>query len=89
MGFDSLMAVDLKLALEDRLGRALPPLPLGEGVSCTDLARRILAGLGSAPPEEPAGDEAMARLVAQHVGGAVPDAAFLARVIEDAERGVA
>lgn len=42
MGFDSLMAVDLKMAVEERVGANLPLMSLSEGVGLSDLARKLL-----------------------------------------------
>ncbi|MEL6338092.1 MAG: acyl carrier protein, partial [Pseudomonadota bacterium] len=41
IGFDSLMAVDLRLAAEGALGISLPLGGLGDGVSLSDLAREM------------------------------------------------
>lgn len=72
MGFDSLMAVDLKMAVEERVGANLPLMSLSEGVGLSDLARKLL--------DETRGDasdatnEVASELAAQHVReGAVED----------------
>jgi len=50
MGMDSLMAVELRLALESRLRVDLPLVSLAEGTSVSSIAGR-LAGAMSAPPQ--------------------------------------
>ncbi|MEM7268327.1 MAG: acyl carrier protein, partial [Pseudomonadota bacterium] len=42
MGFDSLMAVDLKMAVEEKIGANLPMMALSEGVSLAALSRKLL-----------------------------------------------
>ncbi|MEM7524367.1 MAG: beta-ketoacyl reductase [Pseudomonadota bacterium] len=71
MGFDSLMAVDLKMAVEDRVGASLPLMSLSDGVGLADLARKLVdeahAGADSSD------DNAISELVAQHVAGDIDD----------------
>ncbi|WP_340110450.1 SDR family NAD(P)-dependent oxidoreductase [Pikeienuella sp. HZG-20] len=67
MGFDSLMAVDLKMAVEERIGASLPLMSLSDGVALADLAKKLLdeaRGRG-------AGNEAAAMhaIASQHVAG--------------------
>ena len=57
---DSLMAVELRLALESRLGIDIPILSLSDGTTLTKIAARIVLALS----DESAGD--MAQTVAQH-----------------------
>lgn len=61
MGMDSLMAVELRLALESRLAIDLPLVSLAEGTSVASVARR----LGSALSPAPEGSEIIA-LAARH-----------------------
>ena len=73
MGFDSLMAVDLKMAVEERVGANLPLMSLSEGVGLSDLARKLLDETRSGEPRE-ASDGIIGELSAQHVTeGAIED----------------
>ena len=68
MGFDSLMAVDLRMAAEEKLGVDIPLMSLAGGASLMDIAARVYKRIGVAGPEADAdGDEDMAALVAKHV----------------------
>ncbi|GMG80803.1 hypothetical protein LNKW23_00150 [Paralimibaculum aggregatum] len=76
LGLDSLMSVDLKLAIEARLGASLPTLHLGEDTTIADLARQLLAGLragetgadsATRPGDGAPADATMERLIRQHV----------------------
>lgn len=71
MGFDSLMAVDLKMAVEERVGASLPLMSLSDGVGLADLGRKLLDEARGA-----AGEEAvvMREVVSQHVGGRIDEA---------------
>ncbi len=82
-GLDSLMAVDLKLALEDAVGRALPALDLGPETSPADLAGRLLADLRgeTAAQQDP---EATALLRRHLAGGA--EAETVAAAMEETRR---
>jgi len=46
LGMDSLMAVELRLAVEQRFGISIPLLALSEGATLTAMAGRIVRGLG-------------------------------------------
>ncbi len=71
MGFDSLMAVDLKMAVEERIGATLPLMSLSEGVGLADLARKLLdEARGRAAASDGA---AVNAVVAQHVAGAIDE----------------
>ena len=73
MGFDSLMAVDLKMAVEERIGANLPLMSLSEGVGLSDLARKLLDETRSGETRE-ATDTIAGELAAQHVTeGAIED----------------
>jgi NADPH:quinone reductase-like Zn-dependent oxidoreductase/acyl carrier protein len=94
LGLDSLLAVDVKLAIEYRLGRPVPSLALGERVTAADLAGRLLLALGSGEPPTGAGDPDLAELVARHLdpeGGEVDPLLLdrLSRSGPPALRGVA
>ncbi|MEM7189795.1 MAG: SDR family NAD(P)-dependent oxidoreductase, partial [Pseudomonadota bacterium] len=67
IGFDSLMAVELRLGLEDKIGVSLPMLSLADATTLTDVAVKVLqtirnGGLESEHEEGSALDE----LVSQH-----------------------
>ncbi len=81
LGFDSLMAVELKLSAEEKYGVVLPVQSLSEGATLSALAARTLADLrggervGGAVSEA----ESAAALAARHVGG--PAAASVAETL--------
>jgi NADPH:quinone reductase-like Zn-dependent oxidoreductase/acyl carrier protein len=55
LGMDSLMAVELRLAVEQRFGISIPLLALSEGATLTAMSGRIVRGLsseGDAPADE-------------------------------------
>ena len=54
LGMDSLMAVELRLAVEQRFGISVPLLALSEGATITAMAARIVRSLSAG--EEPASD---------------------------------
>ncbi|HLO75316.1 MAG TPA: SDR family NAD(P)-dependent oxidoreductase, partial [Magnetospirillum sp.] len=65
MGMDSLMAMELRMAIEERFGVELPAMAISEGASITRLAERIrdhLQGGAKAPQE----DSAVHAVLAQH-----------------------
>src|SRR5947207_6835057 len=63
MGMDSLMAVELRLALEGRLRVDLPLVSLVEGTSVASIAGRLAAAVSTGPKD---GD--LIALVARHEG---------------------
>ncbi|MCL5777706.1 SDR family NAD(P)-dependent oxidoreductase [Limibaculum sp. FT325] len=65
LGFDSLMAVDLKMSAEEELGISLPLTTLGDQMSLADLAGRVLDQLRAGGPAD-AADATVERLRAQH-----------------------
>ena len=78
LGFDSLMAVELKLSAEEKHGIVVPVFALAEGATIASLATRVLADLrrGAEAAED---EEAMATaLVARHAGAG--QAAIAARL---------
>ena len=81
LGMDSLMAVELRMALERRFGSNLPLLSLADGASIGSLAARIVRQLTAASPE--AGGAAAALLLKyEDTGGeAAPSEATLATVV--------
>jgi acyl carrier protein len=69
MGMDSLMAVELRLALESRLRVDLPLMSLAEGTSVASIAERLAGAVSKAP-----NDGELVALVTRHEG--VEQAAF-------------
>jgi hypothetical protein len=63
MGMDSLMAVELRLALESRLRVDLPLVSLAEGTSVASIAGRLAPAISTGPKD---GD--LIALVARHEG---------------------
>jgi acyl transferase domain-containing protein/NADPH:quinone reductase-like Zn-dependent oxidoreductase/acyl carrier protein len=63
MGMDSLMAVELRLALERRLRVDLPLVSLAEGTSVASIAARLAAAISTGPT-----DGELIALVARHEG---------------------
>ncbi|MEM7547566.1 MAG: SDR family NAD(P)-dependent oxidoreductase [Pseudomonadota bacterium] len=85
MGFDSLMAVDLKMAVEERVGASLPLMSLSEGIGLADLARKLLdEARGVVGGTE---GPAMSDLVSQHVTAKIDDAdkAVVEKLAKEAE----
>ena len=60
---DSLMAVELRLALESRLRVDLPLVSLAEGTSVASIAARLAAAISTGPK-----DGELIALVARHEG---------------------
>ncbi|MEM9046076.1 MAG: type I polyketide synthase, partial [Pseudomonadota bacterium] len=52
LGFDSLMAVDLKLATESHLGISMPLMALGDQITLAELAGKILARIRTSSIDE-------------------------------------
>ncbi|MEO1491825.1 MAG: SDR family NAD(P)-dependent oxidoreductase [Pseudomonadota bacterium] len=71
IGFDSLMAVELRLGLEEKIGLSLPLLSLADATTLTDVAVRILQtvrnGGDDEDPEAEDGTTVIDDLIAQHV----------------------
>jgi acyl carrier protein len=80
LGFDSLMAVELKLSAEEKFGVALPALALSDGATLSALAAKAAADLRGGGA---AASDASSALVARHAGGTLSQA-IQAR-LEDAE----
>jgi acyl transferase domain-containing protein/NADPH:quinone reductase-like Zn-dependent oxidoreductase/acyl carrier protein len=54
LGMDSLMAVELRMSVEERLGVDVPAMALSEGISISQLAQRLRQGVtGGGEPEDP------------------------------------
>jgi acyl transferase domain-containing protein len=64
LGFDSLMAVQLRNLLDARLGVLLPMLAFLDGPSITELATRVRAAVGAEPAEAAGTDALLAPLAA-------------------------
>lgn len=70
LGLDSLMAVDLRLALEDRLGVTLPAIALDGEMTTSDFARRLLPAIRAPQPGSQDGAERdLDRLMRAHLSG--------------------
>lgn len=65
LGMDSLMAVELALALERRFGVRVPPMLLNENPSIERIAERLLASLAPQAPADPT-RELVQSVLAQH-----------------------
>jgi acyl transferase domain-containing protein/NADPH:quinone reductase-like Zn-dependent oxidoreductase/acyl carrier protein len=69
LGMDSLMAVELRLAVEQRFGVTVPLLALSEGATLSAMAGRIVRGLGeTAAPEQNEDKADLAVWLARHEG---------------------
>jgi len=66
MGFDSLMAVDLRMAAEETLGLDIPLMSLAGGATLMDIAARVVKRVGAADAE---GDGDAAALAERHLVG--------------------
>lgn len=63
LGFDSLMGMSFKIAVEERLGVALPVMAMGEGISLGDIATQLIA----AARDGAAHHDAIDALAARHL----------------------
>jgi acyl transferase domain-containing protein/NADPH:quinone reductase-like Zn-dependent oxidoreductase/acyl carrier protein len=72
LGMDSLMAVELRLAVEERFGITVPLLALSEGATLAAMAARIVRSLGEPGESEAKGDDALVERIARHEGIAMP-----------------
>ncbi|SAK56568.1 beta-ketoacyl synthase [Caballeronia hypogeia] len=91
MGLDSLMGVELVVALENRFGIRLPVMALSESPTMSRLATRLIQTLrGSATDESDAVTQQVAHVVAQHAQGISQDAiAEFAEELKADEQGPA
>ncbi|MEM8742413.1 MAG: SDR family NAD(P)-dependent oxidoreductase, partial [Pseudomonadota bacterium] len=69
LGFDSLMAMDLKLAAEEAMGVTIPILSVGDGMTLAQLATRIVGQLRGGGGRV-TGDDEGDKMVSQHLGAA-------------------
>ncbi|HXP30307.1 MAG TPA: SDR family NAD(P)-dependent oxidoreductase [Stellaceae bacterium] len=75
IGMDSLMAVELRLALERRLGINLPLLALSDGTSLASMAAKLLQMLGKEKTETGAAVAALHHETAAEIAAPPPPAA--------------
>ncbi|NIJ09436.1 acyl transferase domain-containing protein/NADPH:quinone reductase-like Zn-dependent oxidoreductase/acyl carrier protein [Sphingomonas vulcanisoli] len=68
LGMDSLMAVELRLAVEQRFGVTVPVLALSEGATLSAMAGRILRSLGSEEDAPFSATDQMIERLAKHEG---------------------
>jgi NADPH:quinone reductase-like Zn-dependent oxidoreductase/acyl carrier protein/SAM-dependent methyltransferase len=86
LGLDSLMAVELALGLERRLGIQLPVMMLNESPSAEKVTQRIVEKLlGAADPESAPTPDAVVRSLATQHGEAVA-AEEIAAIVEETRR---
>jgi acyl transferase domain-containing protein/NADPH:quinone reductase-like Zn-dependent oxidoreductase/acyl carrier protein len=86
IGMDSLMAVELALALEKRLHVSLPPMLISENPTIARIAERVLGQLrGDGGPAADATTELVAAMASRH-GENLSDTASLAADVRDAAR---
>jgi acyl transferase domain-containing protein/NADPH:quinone reductase-like Zn-dependent oxidoreductase/acyl carrier protein len=87
LGFDSLMAMDLKLAAEEAMGVTIPLLSIGDGMTLVQLSARIVGQLRGQSGTV-TGDREGDRMVTQHLGEAVAevDEIIVQRVSERARQ---
>lgn len=89
IGFDSLMAVELRIGLEEKIGLSLPLLSLADATTLTDVAVRILHAVRDVSADTSEEEEILNDLTALHAVDESMDAetraALLARA-RDVER---
>ena len=78
LGMDSLMAVELRLAVEQRFGISIPLLALSEGATLTAMAGRIVRTLGGEGETQADEKAQMAERIARYEGGQIEGPADLA-----------
>ncbi|WP_075214472.1 type I polyketide synthase [Mongoliimonas terrestris] len=71
IGMDSLMALELRMAAEQRFGIDIPLLSLANGAALGDIARRIVDKAGAAEGEDVSADSELA--AARHMGEDLDD----------------
>jgi acyl transferase domain-containing protein/NADPH:quinone reductase-like Zn-dependent oxidoreductase/acyl carrier protein len=71
LGMDSLMAVEVALALEKRFGVTVPPMLINENPSLERIADRLLASLGGERGEDDATRELVEELAANHADAVI------------------
>jgi NAD(P)-dependent dehydrogenase (short-subunit alcohol dehydrogenase family)/acyl carrier protein len=73
IGMDSLMALELRTAVQQRLGLDVPAMAIADGTTLNDIATRLVGRVSSG--QETAGsDEVLDQLVVSHVGDAASTA---------------
>lgn len=88
LGFDSLMAVDLRMAAEETLGVDIPLMSLAGGATLADIARRVRERVGAPPePGSPPPDADLADLLSRH-GAEGTGEETMAEVARRADRAV-
>ncbi len=90
IGMDSLMALELRMAAEQRMGIDIPLMSLANGATLTDISRRILARIGGEDFDSNLGEDAES-LAKSHVGDGdaeSPDAAAIASAVEEHSRKI-
>ncbi|MEM6680253.1 MAG: acyl carrier protein, partial [Pseudomonadota bacterium] len=86
LGVDSLMAMDLRMGLEERLGRTIPLFDAGGEITIADLCQRLLDSMehADAEPDDPRDeDERVVEVLAQrHLkdGSGTLDRAMVAQI---------
>ncbi|MGB0504906.1 MAG: type I polyketide synthase [Pikeienuella sp.] len=63
IGFDSLMAVELRMSIEDKIGLSLPLLSLADATTLTDVAGKVVQMIQS---DDVSTEDAMDSFLAQH-----------------------
>ncbi|MBV8848846.1 MAG: SDR family NAD(P)-dependent oxidoreductase, partial [Methylobacteriaceae bacterium] len=71
LGMDSLMAVELRLAVEQRFGISVPLLALSEGATVTAMAARIVRSMGGGEGLPPENVSTLVGRLARHERGTV------------------
>jgi len=71
LGMDSLMAVELRLAVEQRFGISIPLLALSEGATLTAMAGRIVRSLGGEGEVQADEKTQMAERLARYEGASI------------------
>jgi len=70
MGFDSLLAVSLRMTVEERFGLEIPQVAISESLTLRDLARQMVADSGASAEDAPAVDRDRLATFSKHVDGA-------------------
>lgn len=88
MGMDSLMALELKMVIEEKFGVDLPPMAISEGGTVVRLAERIRDTLIGEVPADGAASDDVATLISRHAGEEV-DANQMRDMMEALEKDTA
>jgi NADPH:quinone reductase-like Zn-dependent oxidoreductase/acyl carrier protein len=73
LGMDSLMAVELRMSVEERLGVEVPAMALGEGISINQLAERLRDSVTGESAPEDAAQAGVRELLERHDEDLDPD----------------